>query len=124
MPLYVRAKAIELAGRSCELNGLSERIRFIQCDVAKLQMEEPDLRGTADAVVSNPPYIARGAGITNAGDSKYLSRQETTAGIKEFAAAAAFLLKEARVVGVPGNAYGTDETYVRFSFASSMECAA
>ena len=34
---------------------------------------------------------------------------------------AAFLLKEARVVGVPGNAYGTDETYVRFSFASSME---
>lgn len=34
---------------------------------------------------------------------------------------AEFLLKEARVVGVPGNAYGTDENYVRFSFASSME---
>ena len=90
----LQAKAIELAGRSCELNGLSERIRFIQCDVAKLQMEEPDLRGTADAVVSNPPYIARGAGLTNAGDSKFLSRQETTAGVDEFTAAAAFLLRE------------------------------
>lgn len=90
----LQAKAIELAGRSCDLNGLGERIRFIQCDVAELQKERPDLRGTADAVVSNPPYIARGAGITNAGDSKFLSRQETTAGIEEFTAAAAFLLKE------------------------------
>ena len=90
----LQAKAIELAGRNCDLNGLGERIRFIQCDVAKLQKEKPDLRGTADTVVSNPPYIARGAGITNAGDSKFLSRQETTAGVKEFAEAAAFLLKE------------------------------
>ena len=90
----LQAKALELAGRSCDLNGLGERIRFVRCDVANLQKEVPDLRGTADAVVSNPPYIARGAGITNAGDSKYLSRQETTAGVDEFTAAAAFLLKE------------------------------
>lgn len=90
----LQAKAIELAARSRDLNGLGERIRFIRCDVANLREEESDLRGTADAVVSNPPYIARGAGITNAGDSKFLSRQETTAGIEEFTAAAAFLLKE------------------------------
>ena len=31
------------------------------------------------------------------------------------------ILKNARVVGVPGVAYGTDEPYVRFSFAASME---
>jgi len=90
----LQEKAIELACRSCELNGLGERIRFLRCDVAELQREKPELRGTADAVVSNPPYIAKGAGITNAGDSKFLSRQETTAGIEEFAAAASFLLKE------------------------------
>ena len=90
----LQEKAIELAGRSCDMNGLGKRIRFIRCDVAKLQQERPDLKGTADAVVSNPPYIARGSGITNAGDSKFLSRQETTAGIEEFSAAAAFLLKE------------------------------
>lgn len=90
----LQEKAIDLAVRNCELNGLDERIRFIRCDAATLREEAPDLRGTADAVVSNPPYIARGAGITNAGDSKFLSRQETTAGIEEFTEAAAFLLKE------------------------------
>ena len=32
-----------------------------------------------------------------------------------------YILSEAKVVGVPGVAYGTDEPYVRFSFASSDE---
>ena len=32
-----------------------------------------------------------------------------------------YILKEARVVGVPGVAYGTDDSCVRFSFASSEE---
>lgn len=32
-----------------------------------------------------------------------------------------YILNEAKVVGVPGIAYGTDAPYVRFSFAASME---
>jgi aspartate aminotransferase len=32
-----------------------------------------------------------------------------------------YILKHARVVGVPGIAYGTDEPCVRFSFAASRE---
>ncbi len=32
-----------------------------------------------------------------------------------------YILKEARVVGVPGIAYGTDDCFVRFSFATSDE---
>lgn len=90
----LQPKAIELARRSCSLNGLEDRIQFQECDVAELAGRMPQLRGSADAVVSNPPYVARGAGIINEEDSKFLSRQETTAGIDEFAAAAAFLLKE------------------------------
>ena len=90
----LQAKAIELARRSCSLNGLEDRIRFLECDVADLAGQMPQLRGSADAVVSNPPYVAKGAGIINTEDSKFLSRQESTAGIAEFAAAAAFLLKE------------------------------
>ena len=88
----VQAKAIELAGKSCELNGLEDRIDFIQCDAADLASEMPQLRGTADVVVSNPPYVAKGAGLTNDADSRFISRQETTAGIEEFAAAASFML--------------------------------
>ena len=92
--LDVQAKSIELASKSCELNGLKDRIDFIQCDAADIASEMPQLRGTADVVVSNPPYVAKGAGLTNDADSRYISRQETTAGMEEFAAAAAFMLKD------------------------------
>ena len=90
----VQAKAIDLARRSRELNGLEDRMELLQCDVANLSEELPHLRGTADAVVSNPPYVAKGAGLINDGDSKFISRHETTAGIEEFVKAAVFLLKD------------------------------
>ena len=90
----VQAKAIDLARRSCELNGLTERIEFFVCDVAQAAEELSQMRGTFDAVVSNPPYVAKGAGLGSSGDSKFISRQETTAGIEEFVKAASFLLKD------------------------------
>ena len=90
----VQAKAIDLAMRSRALNGLDDRMDFIRCDAAELQEALPQLRGTADAVVTNPPYVAKGAGLINDGDSKFISRHETTAGIEEFIKAAAFLLKD------------------------------
>ena len=90
----VQAKAIELARESCRINGLENRMEFIQCDAADLADKLPELRGTADVVVSNPPYVAKGAGLVNDGDSRFISRQETTAGLEEFAAAASFLLKD------------------------------
>ena len=90
----VQAKAIELARESCRINGLEDRMKFIRCDAADLADELPELRGTADVVVSNPPYVAKGAGLINDGDSRFISRQETTAGLEEFVAAASFLLKD------------------------------
>ena len=94
MGLDIQPDAIDLARRSCALNGLEGRICFRECDVAELAGELSQMRGTADAVVSNPPYVARGAGLVNGEDARFLSRQETTAGIEEFASAAAFLLKD------------------------------
>ena len=90
----VQAKAIELARRSCEMNGLEDRAEFVQCDAAMLENLMPERRGTADVVVSNPPYVAKGAGLINDADSRFISRQETTAGIEEFVSAAAFLLRD------------------------------
>ena len=94
MGIDVQSKAIDLAKRSCALNGLEERMELLQYDVGMLSAALPEKRGTADAVVSNPPYVARGAGLVNDGDSKFISRQETTAGIEEFVKTAAFLLKD------------------------------
>ena len=90
----VQAKAIELARRSRSLNGLDGRVEFWECDAADLQEEMPQLAAGADAVVSNPPYVAKGAGLRGDADSRFISRQETTAGIEEFIRAAAFLLKD------------------------------
>ena len=90
----VQEKAIELALRSRGLNELDDRMDFLQCDASKLPEELPHLRGAADSVISNPPYVERGAGLTNDGDSRFISRQETTAGIEEFISAAAFLLRD------------------------------
>ena len=122
----VQAKAIDLALRSRALNGLDERLELLQCDAADMPEMMPERRGTADAVVSNPPYVAKGAGLTNDRDSKYISRHETTAGIAEFIRAAAFLLKDrghfflvhrpARLVDIFYNCreYGLEPKDIRF----------
>lgn len=90
----VQAKAIDLAMRSREMNGLEERLDFICCDVAEIKEKHPELKGKFDAVVTNPPYVAKGGGIINGSESKFIARQETTAGFDAFASAAAWLLGE------------------------------
>ena len=47
----VSAAALEVARRNAERLGLSERVRFVQCDTLN------GANGPFDVVVSNPPYI-------------------------------------------------------------------
>ncbi|MDD6310580.1 MAG: tRNA1(Val) (adenine(37)-N6)-methyltransferase [Firmicutes bacterium] len=84
----VQEKAIELANKSREDNGLEDRLTFINKDILDIQ----DLYGSADVVVSNPPYVAKGSGIINDKSGKFIARQETTAEFRDFAKAAARLL--------------------------------
>lgn len=86
--------AAQLAARSSELNGLSERVSFVCEDVSLLKQNYPELGHTADMVVSNPPYIAKGSGIPGEKQSKLSARQETTAGIEDFIGTASWLLQE------------------------------
>lgn len=86
-------EAIKLAGESFDINNLSDRAQFIKCDVAHITEEHPKLKSAFDAVVSNPPYVARGSGIVNESSRKFMARQETTAGIEEFISAAAGMLR-------------------------------
>lgn len=90
----VQEKAIELAERNAELNGLGERIEFIRCDVNSLMSEQGGLQRSAEMVISNPPYVAKGSGISNESDAKMIARQETTASLEEFVSAAAWTLKD------------------------------
>ena len=90
--LEVREGPFSLACRNAEMNGLNERVEFINCDVKDVKAYLPG--GSFDAVVSNPPYMACGTGIKNAGDAKTAARHETTADLSDFVGAANYLLKD------------------------------
>lgn len=82
----------DMARRSVRLNQLEERIRivtdsFLHAD-AYLKL------GSVQVVVSNPPYVARGAGIHNQGDLKAGSRHEIHCTFDEVAETAAKLLQQ------------------------------
>ncbi|MDO4833664.1 MAG: methyltransferase [Bacillota bacterium] len=90
----VQQQAVDMAGRSCELNSLNGRLDFFCCDVKNISAEYPELTGNMDAVVSNPPYIARGSGMVSDKDGLRIARQESSADLEDFMLAASLLLKE------------------------------
>ncbi len=92
----VQGPAAARAKRACAMNGLESDVDFICCDAAEICLKEPSLAGSFDAVVSNPPYFRRTPDEPGAADpdERYIARHETTADIRDFAAAAAGLLRE------------------------------
>lgn len=83
---FLRAK------RNASFNNLEERISFIHGDVKDYENWGADLKGSADVVLSNPPYFISGGGIKNDLAPKTIARHETTAGLRDFTACAAYLL--------------------------------
>jgi len=87
----VQESYVEMASRSCSMNGLENRVTFIQGDVSDLDTES--FRDSApDLVTCNPPYFAKGGAIPSANASKFIARHETTATVEDFVKAAAALL--------------------------------
>ena len=81
--------SLERAVRGREMNELEDRISFVLADISQLDGYDE----TFDAVVTNPPYFRRGAGIPNEDSAKFIARHETTAGIAEFAKCGSRILK-------------------------------
>ncbi len=97
------------AMRMRALNQLEDRLAFANTDVlniagpklgkknvAKLEGEAAQLLqpGTFQIVTTNPPYMAGSSALQSYNDAKRIARHETTAGVREFVAAAARLLDE------------------------------
>lgn len=80
------------AERNAAFNKLEERISFINGDVKDYESWGVELKGSADVVLSNPPYFISGGGIKNDLAPKTIARHETTAGLRDFMACAAYLL--------------------------------
>lgn len=86
------------ACRMTALNGLEDRLTFLWGDVADIAAPERSPEGLVPGsfrlVTSNPPYMAGPSGLKSENEAKRIARHETTAGLREFAAAAARLLDD------------------------------
>ena len=80
---YDRAK------RNVELNGLSDRVDFINANVAEFD----GLKEWADVVTSNPPYMVSNGALTNENSAKTIARHETVGNLEDFVKCAAGILK-------------------------------
>ena len=72
--LEIQDASADMALRSVELNGLSERVHIVKGDIK----EAGKLFGPASfsVVCSNPPYMAQGSGLTNPDSPLAIARHE------------------------------------------------
>ena len=88
----LQPRVADLASRNIALNGQGGLITILCADVKDLAGHlSPN---SYDAVVSNPPYVEKSAGVKNRQQAKMIARHETSAGLAEFFSAASSLLKD------------------------------
>ncbi|MBR1470106.1 MAG: tRNA1(Val) (adenine(37)-N6)-methyltransferase [Lachnospiraceae bacterium] len=88
--LEIQPESADMARRSVELNGLSEKIRIITGDIK----EADRIFGAAsfEVISCNPPYIAGGAGLQNPDAPRAIARHEICCTFLDVAEQAAKLL--------------------------------
>lgn len=100
--IEVQNSAAEMARRSCEMNGLEDKIRFLVADVLDVADDKLDKEiknkfdlqnGTVDMVTCNPPYFVKGGAIPSSSKAKFIARHETSAQVEDFIKAANKLLR-------------------------------
>lgn len=87
----VQPDVADMAGRSVEMNGLSDRIEIIEDNLKEALRYVP--AGSVDAVFSNPPYMAGHSGLKNESSLKAVSRHELLCTLEDIVGNAAKLLK-------------------------------
>lgn len=88
--LEIQPEMAEMASRSVKLNGLDQRISIVMGDIKNsVELFGPS---SFNVVVTNPPYISKGAGILNPTDNKALSRHEILCTLKDVVEAGSKLL--------------------------------
>ena len=88
--LEIQSKAADLARRSVELNGLTDKIEIVQGDLKNAATLFP--KHSFNVVVSNPPYALVSQGKQNARDEKTIARHEVLCNVEDVVAAADYLL--------------------------------
>lgn len=88
----IQDRAVSLASRSVEMNGLSDRISIVKGDIKEASAVLG--RGCFDVVTSNPPYMKEGKGLKNPDAPKAIARHEILMDLEDLIREASRLLKE------------------------------
>ena len=87
--IELQAEVAGMAERSVRLNHAEERIRIIAGDIREIR--SMGMGSSVNVVTANPPYMKTGLQSTE--NRKLISRHEVTGIFRDFAEAAAFVLK-------------------------------
>lgn len=82
--------ACDMADRSVEYNGLSDKISVVNCDIKNLKENRAIPHGL-DLIACNPPYTESSAGMLNPAESRRVARHETACRFSEIASAGSLL---------------------------------
>lgn len=88
--LEIQKEMAEMAGRSVQLNDLTDSVQIVEGDLC----EASSLFGKSsfDIVTCNPPYMKKDSGLVNPADTKALARHEISCTFADVAREAAALL--------------------------------
>lgn len=89
--LEIQAPMAEMAGRSVQLNELSEKVEIICGDVCRAS--EIFGKSTIDVVTCNPPYMNQNHGLKNPDEPKAIARHEVCLTFDDVAREAAAVLR-------------------------------
>lgn len=89
--LEIQPESADMASRSVELNGLSDKIDILTGDIKEADLIFPS--ASFDCVTCNPPYMIGAHGIVNPDAPKAIARHEICCTFEDVAAQTAKLLK-------------------------------
>jgi tRNA1Val (adenine37-N6)-methyltransferase len=89
--IEIQEDMVDMAKRSVAMNGIGDRVRIIAGDLKSAHSIVGE--GTADLVVSNPPYINHGHGLRNPDSSKAIARHEIMCTLEDIIKSAGRVLR-------------------------------
>jgi len=90
--LDIQPEMIEMANRSCKLNGVTDHIQMVAGDLKETSAIFG--KGRFDVVTTNPPYMKAGTGIQNPDISKNIARHEILMTLDDLIRESAKVLKD------------------------------
>ncbi len=90
--IEIQPAMVDRARRSIALNGLEERMEVLEGDIRDI--ESLMQRGSADLVVSNPPFWKKGEGKISSNSEEAIARHELNLNLEELVQKGSYLLRQ------------------------------